>query len=99
MAATRHRSNIITQLVQSDGTILTDPALKANALCFSFKDRLGISEHPTMILDLAWLVQQVPLPIMDDPFSEDEIKTALTDMPSDHALGPDGFNGAYMKKC
>lgn len=52
-----------------------------------------------MLFDLAQLVQQVPLLIMDDPFSEEEIKAALADMPSDHAPGPDGFNGAYMKKC
>jgi hypothetical protein len=28
----------------------------------------------------------------------EEIIAVLKDMPSDHALGPDGFNGAFFKK-
>jgi hypothetical protein len=29
----------------------------------------------------------------------DEISVVLKDMSSDHAPGPDGFNGAFFKKC
>lgn len=29
----------------------------------------------------------------------EEILNALKDMPSDHAPGPDGFNGAFFKRC
>jgi hypothetical protein len=29
----------------------------------------------------------------------EEIQTALNDMSIDHALGPDGFNGMFMKRC
>lgn len=36
---------------------------------------------------------------MDQPFSDEEIKQVLADMLSDHAPGPDGFNGTFMKKC
>jgi hypothetical protein len=36
---------------------------------------------------------------MDHPFSEEEIKLALSNMPLDHAPGPDGFNGLFLKKC
>lgn len=45
-----------------------------------------------MLFDLASLVQQVPLPVMDEPFTDEEIKLALKDMPLDHAPGPDGFS-------
>lgn len=36
---------------------------------------------------------------MDDPFSDEEILLAVKAMPLDHALGPDGFNGLFYKKC
>jgi hypothetical protein len=39
----------------------------------------------------------VDLPEMDGPFTMEEIIAVLKDMPSDHALGPDGFNGAFFK--
>jgi hypothetical protein len=32
---------------------------------------------------------------MDHPFSEEEIKIALADVPLDHTLGPNGFNGMF----
>jgi hypothetical protein len=41
----------------------------------------------------------VDSPSLDDPFSLEEIQAVLTEMPSDHAHGPDGFNGAFFKKC
>lgn len=52
-----------------------------------------------MLFDLGQFIHQIDLPVMDNPFSKEEIKAALKDMPSDHAPGPDGFNGAFMKKC
>jgi hypothetical protein len=45
------------------------------------------------------LIQMMNLPNLGEPFSPDEIQAALQDMPSDHALGPDNFNGRFMKKC
>jgi hypothetical protein len=36
---------------------------------------------------------------LDDPFSEDEVKKAILEMPSDKALDPDGFNGKFFKVC
>jgi hypothetical protein len=36
---------------------------------------------------------------MDHPFNEGGIKVALSDMPLDHAPGPNGFNGMFLKKC
>jgi mannosylglycoprotein endo-beta-mannosidase len=39
------------------------------------------------------------LPSIGEPFSEDEVKTAINQMPNDKAPGPDGFTGAFFKKC
>jgi hypothetical protein len=36
---------------------------------------------------------------LGDPFSKEEVKFAIQDMPSDKALGPDGFTGASFKSC
>jgi hypothetical protein len=41
----------------------------------------------------------VELPSLDDPFTLEEIQAVWKDMSSDHAPGPDGFNGAFFKKC
>lgn len=63
-----------------------------------FKDRLGISDCVTLLYDLDHLIARVQLPTLDSPFSSEEIKVALTDMPFNHALGPDGFNELFYKK-
>lgn len=59
---------------------------------------MGIS-ITDILYDLSELIQVVDLPALDDPFSLDEIQAVLRDIPSNHAPGPDGFNGAFYKKC
>jgi len=44
-------------------------------------------------------IQQHDLRVLDDPFSEQEIKYAINQMPGDKAPGPDGFTGAFLKAC
>ena len=36
---------------------------------------------------------------LDNPISEEEVKEAINDMPSDKAPGLDGFTSAFFKKC
>jgi hypothetical protein len=60
---------------------------------------LGSSACTSMYYDLATLIQNVQLPILDNPFTMEEIQTARNDMPIEHAPGPDGFNGMFMKRC
>jgi hypothetical protein len=48
---------------------------------------------------LLGVVSSVQLHILDTPFTTDEIKTALEDVPIDHAPRPAGFNGMFLKKC
>lgn len=53
-----------------------------------------------MLFNLNALI--TPLDDLDDivaPFQHDEIDRVIRRMPSDKALGPDGFNGLFLKKC
>jgi hypothetical protein len=99
MATHTNRKNHIGQLTLQDGSYLTQHREKTEALCQSFKTRLGTSDFVQIHYDLPDLIQIVALLVLDNPFSYEEIKLALNDMPIDHALGLDGFNGLFMKKC
>jgi exonuclease III len=99
MATHTNRKNNISQLFLENGDCLSQHADKAEALLCSFKDRLGRSEFSEIHYDLDQIVSSVQLPILDTPFIADEIKTALEDVPIDHAPGPGGFNGMVLKKC
>jgi hypothetical protein len=35
---------------------------------------------------------------MGEPFTEEEVRNAINQMPTDKAHGPDGFTGAFFKK-
>jgi hypothetical protein len=99
MATHSFRRNSIPSLTSTYGIIVTDHDLKAGLLWASFKDSLGISEFNEMVFDLHSLISAISLPVMDEPFSKQEIDAAVLEMPSDHAPGPDGFNGFFMKHC
>jgi hypothetical protein len=36
---------------------------------------------------------------MDVPFSEEEVRVAINQMPNDKAPGPDGFTRIFFKNC
>jgi len=38
------------------------------------------------------------LDFLDSEFSQSEIEAVITSLPNDHAPGPDGFNGLFIKK-
>jgi hypothetical protein len=99
LATHTKRKNHITQLQLPNGNCVMQHSEKAEVLWESFKIRLGSSACPIMHFDLSELVQNVPLPILDKPFTMEEIQAALNDMSIDHAPSPDSFNGMFMKKC
>jgi hypothetical protein len=98
MATHSKRRNHISQLQDENGQCLVHHVEKAEALYVSFKQGLGINEFSQIHYDMEQLIDLVHIPIIDHPFIEDEIKSTLNDMPIDHAPGPDGFNGLFMKK-
>lgn len=98
IATIAHRRNYIAQLHLNDGTMISDHNLKAGALWTSFNGRLGISEYSHMSFDLSYLIHPVDLPDLISLLSKEEIDMVVKDMPSDHAPGPDGFNGCFREK-
>ena len=53
-----------------------------------------------MTFDLPQMIQPVvDLDSLVTPFMIDEIDQIVKSMPPDKALGPDGFNGLFLKKC
>lgn len=99
MATHSFRRNYIASLLLEDGSTVSDHVLKVGVLWNSFKDRLGVSKFSEMQFDLNALIQAIQLPVLDEPFSKEEIDRAVKEMAPDHAPGPDGFNGFFMKKC
>jgi hypothetical protein len=99
MATYSLRRNFITSLTLDVGSVVYDHEQKASLLWFAYRERLGVSEFSEILLELSELIQVVDLPEMDGRFTREEILAMLKDMPSDHAPGPNGFNGAFFKKC
>jgi hypothetical protein len=99
LASQSLRRNSIPSLTLADGTVVSDHELKVGALWNSFRDRLGISEFTNMTFDLHFLIQPVQLPVMDVPFTKEDIDTVIKEMAPNRAHGPDGFNGFFMNKC
>src|SRR4051812_1643888 len=100
MALERMRKNSISSLTTPDGSIISDHNQMANLLWSSYKDRMGVSQGIHMGFDLSNLIHPVEgLQALASPFSQAEIMEVLNDLPVDRALGPDGFNGLFLKKC
>jgi hypothetical protein len=65
----------------------------------SFKGSLGQSEYDKLLFDLNGIIHSAKMPELDDPFSTQEIDALITDLPTDKALGPDDFNGMFIKNA
>jgi len=73
---------------------------KEKILWDSFKDRLGVFEFDSMMLDLqSLLLPSAQLGCLDEPFSTEEIDSVIRHLPADKSPGPDGFNTDFVKKC
>jgi hypothetical protein len=56
MATERYRRNNISTLISYNGDIATTHAAKEEIIFQSFKQRLGSSDQPQMLLDLGSLI-------------------------------------------
>jgi hypothetical protein len=66
----------------------------------AFKGRMGVSRGINMGIDLSSLLKHVPgLDVLTKPFTIEEMDLVVKHMPIDKALGPDGFNRLFFKKC
>ena len=100
MATIRYRKNSIATLRREDGSEVSDHFDKAGLLRQVFKERLGTSVHIDQTFDFSeHVLQHHGLQSLSLPFSHAEIDEAVSDLPSDKAPGPDGFNGLFIKVC
>ena len=53
-----------------------------------------------MGFDLDTLIARVDgLEDLSQPFTDSEVDVVIKNMPPDHAPGPDGFSGLFLKRC
>jgi hypothetical protein len=55
-----------------------------------------------MQFDLSSMVhknESIDFQSLEDPFTSEKIDDIVKHMPSDKSPGPDGFNGAFLKRC
>jgi hypothetical protein len=62
------------------------------------QEKLGDTIQTTIFFNLDSLVTGQDLHVLDQPFIQEEIDSVVKYLPSDKAPGPDGFNGAFLKK-
>jgi hypothetical protein len=93
MATISYRKNTISCLKDAAGNLVFDHEGKAALLYQAFKNRMGVTSHPRMLFDLpSLLLVRVNLDNLVEPFLKEEIDRVIKFMPTDKALGPDGFN-------
>jgi hypothetical protein len=64
------------------------------------KNRLGISANVNMLFNLGHLITaRENLEALSAPITRDEIDNVVKRLRLDKALGPDGFNGLFAKRC
>lgn len=94
------KQNSIATLQDELGYELKTHEDKASLLFQVYKSRLGISEHNSMHFNLEDLIQSTKdLSSLEDQFTENEIKTVISKLTPVKALGPNGFNRDFMKRC
>jgi hypothetical protein len=59
---------------------------------------MGKTDFTRIAYDLSSLLIEENLDGIDSDFSNDEISFIIKCLPNNHALGPDGFNGFFIKK-
>jgi hypothetical protein len=95
----RRRKNQIHH-IKHNGGWGTEHNQKEEIIHEHFSSVMG--RGPSRRRDLNWEslnLGNVALDGIDDPFSEEEVHMVISQMPSDKAPGPDGFIGAFFKKC
>lgn len=98
-ASGRRRKNHIPSLKGSAGMV-NDHEGKAKILLNRFKGLMGTPFSSSAKLN--WESIGFPrrdLQHLDAPFTEQELKAAVNEVHGEKAPGPDGFTGAFFKRC
>jgi len=100
MASISHRKNSIASLTVPGGDIqVTNHEQKAGLLWANFKNRMGVSEFSNITYDLNNLLDRHDLRQIEGTFDDTDFEAVVKSIPLDHAPGPDGFNGKFIRHC
>ena len=91
----------MSSISTDDGIILLDHDIKAAHIWASFKNWIGISEKPHTTQLIGQYIQpasHIDFSQLEIPFTVTEMDGIVKHMPTDKSPGPDGFNGAFLKK-
>jgi hypothetical protein len=95
----RKRKNLVAKLVDGDH-ILTNHIEKATVVDHFYTSLIGQYGDRERTIDLEALgLPRHDLFALDSPFYEQELWETIRGLPSDKALGPDGFIGCFYKVC
>jgi mannosylglycoprotein endo-beta-mannosidase len=95
----RRRKNFIQQLRTPTGWALSHQD-KQDVVMQHFTDFLSSLSQRTQELNWETLaLPKIDLTHLDKPFEEAEIVRAISQLPPDCALGPDGYTGIFFGKC
>jgi Holliday junction resolvase RusA-like endonuclease len=100
MATERYRKNVINQILDDFGRMISDHGDKSVLFFHEFKRRLGTSVGISMQFDFQAIVS--PCSNLDQlclPFTRKEIDNVVCSLLVDNAPGPDGFNTTFFKKA
>jgi hypothetical protein len=87
-------------VTDENGRMVTVHNEKSALFHHEFGRRLGTSIGISMQFDLQQIIQSSSdLESLCLPFSKEEIDSVILDLPSDKALGPDGFNSLFFRKA
>jgi hypothetical protein len=95
----RRRKNHIHRL-RNNLAWVTEHEAKEQIVHDHYKSIFGKGEP--RLCDFSWdelIFEDPDLRPLGDPFTEEEVKHAIFQMPGDKAPGPDGFTGAFFKRC
>lgn len=96
----RKRKNFISKLTSDDGLVLTSHEEKEKNIYDFYSNLLGESLDREFTVNLEELnMPHLDLSELEAPFSEEEVWRTTSALPSDKALGPDGFTGNFYKAC
>jgi hypothetical protein len=98
-ATERYTINTITSLDTEDGRTIFEHDEKEALIWEEYRKRMGCTTHPEMKFNFNEIVHEQDLQSIVGPFSKEDIDQVVKIMPCDKALGPDGFNGMFIKKC